>query len=553
MKRKLLYITLASLISIFGFWSGLFIGESISKINNTSQKAQVIEAVNNQPVEAIVENETTLLFVGDMMLTRGVGTSVKNNFDGDFNRLFDNLSLLKDADILFGNLEGPVSLVGNNVGSKYSFRMDPSALLAIENAGFDIVSFANNHVGDWNVSAFEDTLTRLENSSIEMTGAGTNKEDAETPTIIEKNGVKFGFLGFSDVGPAWMEAKESKAGILLANDPRLPEIIQNAKSESDVLIISIHWGDEYKTVHNTRQEALAHKIIDNGADIIVGHHPHVAQDIETYNGKPIIYSLGNFIFDQYFSKNTMQGMMYKITFKGKEIISTEDRIVTLNKKYQPEGIFTEEDLSEKEKEEKKIESNVCPSPDKDYDDMSLFPIGQTTILPDTDYTPKNLEEIDILYSTKREICLIKEARDSFENLAKQAQKDGYTIKVSSGFRNYNTQKAILNSEIKSGNENANIAVAKAGHSEHQLGTAVDVTGQSIKYDSASDKFEKSDEAKWMEAHAYEYGFIESYPLGKEDITGYMYEPWHYRYVGIDNAKEIIKSGETINEYLERIK
>lgn len=350
MKKKFTWIVGIIFLTITGVWIGFSIGRIMDNININSQKAEVASIIikkNNEtpPLLPNIKN-TTLMFVGDMMLTRGVESSVNKNFNGDFSKLFENISEIKNADILFANLEGPVSDVGNNVGSKYSFRMNPKVLQIIKDVGFDIVSFANNHVGDWNTIAFKDTLTRLDNIGILKTGAGMTKNEAGTPTIIEKNGVKFGFLGFSDVGPAWMEAKVNSPGILLASDPRLPEIIQNARANCDVLIVSFHWGEEYQKIHNARQEQLAKLSIDNGSDLIIGHHPHVMQDIEFYKDIPIVYSLGNFIFDQYFSRNTMRGMLFEVTFQGNKIINTESKIITLNKKFQPEGIKMQEEVKE---------------------------------------------------------------------------------------------------------------------------------------------------------------------------------------------------------------
>ena len=521
--------------------------EKISNNNSEKQKAQAIfEIEKNIPLAPI--KETTLFFLGDMMFDRGVKNSVKNNFNGDFNKLFEKISEIKNADILFANLEGPASDDGSDIGNKYSFKMNPITIDALKNASIDIVSFSNNHSGDWGLGAFEDTLSRLDNAGILHGGSDSNKINAENPTIIEKNGIRFGFLSFSDIGPNWLEAKENSPGILLAGDPRLSDIIKKAKNKSDVLIISFHWGEEYQKIHNSRQEKLAKISIDNGADIVVGHHPHVIQDIDNYNGKPIAYSLGNLIFDQSFSKETMRGMLFSVTFNGKELKKIESKIITLNKKFQPEGIFNEEQLKEKDE----LASSSCSKPKKEYDDMSLLAIGQDIELPDTTYIPKDLREINSEYSTKDDICLTKEARDSFEIMAKKAKIDGYIIKTSSGFRSYGIQKYLLETAIKNGNENANIAIAKEGHSEHQLGNTVDITGKSIDYIGASSNFDQTDESKWLENHASDYGFIQSYPLGKEKITGYMYEPWHYRYVGIDNAKEIIKSGQTINEFLNKI-
>ncbi|MFA6515212.1 MAG: CapA family protein [Candidatus Paceibacterota bacterium] len=540
--KNIKIISTAIIISIIFFSIGIFSINKIQNIINKNQTAQAIIPIQETPK---IKN-TTLYFVGDMMLTRGVKSSVLKNFTGDYSKLFKNLSELKNADILFGNLEGDVSDGGNNVGSKYSFRMDPAVLPIIKDAGFDIVSFANNHVGDWNVSAFKDTISRLEENGILKTGAGQNKEDAISPTIIEKNGIKFGFLGFSDVGPDWIEAKDNTAGILLASDPNLKEIIVNAKTKCDVLIVSFHWGIEYKTIHNTHQEELAHTAIDSGADMIIGHHPHVMEDIGEYKGKPIIYSLGNFIFDQYFSTDTMRGMLFSATFEGTNLKETSHRIITLNKKYQPEGIFTKEEVKEKDE----LSSSVCPTPVKEYDDMKILNIGQTIKLPDVTYIPSNLRELGTIFSTKKRICLTKEARDAFELMSEKAKEDGLTIKVSSGFRSYEYQKTLFSNASKVNNKNAIISVAKPGYSEHQLGTAVDITGSSINYSSASGNFDKTIEDKWLKENAYLFGFIQSYPKDKEDITGYKYEPWHYRYVGLDNAEKIKNSDLTITEFLQ---
>lgn len=226
---------------------------------------------------------------------------------------------------------------------------------------------------------------------------------------------------------------------------------------------------------------------------------------------------------------------------------TEDEII--NESVDEKTNITENKLKEA-KEKEKTNSPNCPEPKKDYNDMMMLPLGQKIGLEDTTYIPSDLQELNASSSTKTGICLIKEAKDNFEEMVAQAKKDGYDIKASSGFRSYTYQKNLLSNAIKNGNTNAKIAIAKAGHSEHQLGTAVDITGQSIQYDSASQRFNKTEEAKWVEKNASEYGFIMSYQKGKEKITGYMYEPWHYRYVGKDTVKDIEEADKTLNEYLE---
>lgn len=277
-----------------------------------------------------------LLFAGDIMLGRGVENSILKNGKGDFRFIFEKANFLKNADIVFGNLEGPISDKGKDVGNMYSFRFRVNVADALRQAGFDVLSLANNHMADWGKEAFEDTLGWLEKSEIVGIGAGRNKKDASEVKILELKGLKIGFLAFSDVGPNWLEAAAGSSGILLASDKNFDEITKGAAEETDALAISFHFGEEYQKVSNARQKYLARRAIDNGAKIVVGHHPHVVQEIEKYKNGIIAYSLGNFIFDQYFSEDTMSGMVLEIELEGKEIKSIVPKTVKLNKFFQPE-------------------------------------------------------------------------------------------------------------------------------------------------------------------------------------------------------------------------
>lgn len=279
--------------------------------------------------------EVTVGFVGDIMMDRGVKHSVMKNFSGDYSMLFADADFLKTPDIMFGNLEGPASNVGTDLHNLYSFRMDPAVLPLLKEKGFDVLSLANNHMGDWTVKAFVDTLNRVKDTGIIPCGAGMNKKEAVQPAVLEKDGYKVGFICFTDVGPTGLAATETKAGLLLASDPEYDTIIKNASSHVDVLIVSFHWGVEYKKVHNTRQEELAKRAIDAGATAVAGHHPHVSQDIGEHKGSPIFYSFGNFIFDQSFSEETMKGLFVATTLKGKEIIDTKVHQVVLDKNFAP--------------------------------------------------------------------------------------------------------------------------------------------------------------------------------------------------------------------------
>ena len=274
---------------------------------------------------------TTLAFVGDIMLDRGVKQSVLKNSAGDYNSVFSDISRIKDSDILVGNLEGPVSDRGFDMKNSYSFRMAPAVVPVLAAQGFDVLSVANNHASDWGKPAFADTLVKFQNSGIALVGGGNSLVEAGQVKIIEKNGVKFGFLSFSDVGPNWLKAGSTTPGILIAGDPETPDIIRQASTACDVLSVSFHFGNEYETSPSWRQRELAQMAIDNGAKIIVGTHPHVVEPVEMYRGGVIMYSLGNFVFDQYFSTSTMNGLVVKVHMKGKEIDSVEK----LNAKLDP--------------------------------------------------------------------------------------------------------------------------------------------------------------------------------------------------------------------------
>jgi poly-gamma-glutamate synthesis protein (capsule biosynthesis protein) len=243
--------------------------------------------------------EIKILFVGDIMMTRSVEARI-NDLNKKFIFPFLNiLDYLRSFDYVIANLEGAISDKGTKVGSKYSFRMKPEVAEDLSKTNINVVNLANNHIFDYGKIAFEDTLKNLEKNNIKYFG------NSYEPLIIEKEGIKIGFLGFSDF-LKHLEVKENKIGIAIIND-KISEMIKKAKEKVDILIVSFHWGEEYKKIANERQRKLAKIAIDSGADLVIGYHPHVIQNIEKYKDKFIFYSLGNFIFDQNFSKETMTG------------------------------------------------------------------------------------------------------------------------------------------------------------------------------------------------------------------------------------------------------
>src|SRR3989344_8219186 len=293
-----------------------------------SEQAQ---APNNEGQEN--KKESVLLFAGDIMLNRGVEFYTKEN-GSDWRFPFLNIAgFLQKADLVFGNLESVISDKGEKQGSIYSFRADPRALEGLVFAGFDVLSVANNHSFDYGAEAFLDSISRIESQGIATLGAGINREAAQKLFIKEMQGTKVGMLAYTNTGSPLWEVGDTTFGVAWVDEHNLAEFsqrIKDAKKEADILVVSIHFGEEYQKEPSTTQELIAKTAIGSGADMVVGHHPHVVQPLVQYQaGMPagrqgwIAYSLGNFVFDQGFSKETMAGLMLKATVRNKEIFSVE--------------------------------------------------------------------------------------------------------------------------------------------------------------------------------------------------------------------------------------
>lgn len=336
-KDKQLVLGLLFLGLVAGAMGGYFEQQSasLSNGNGINQAAAILATEQNLTSTLPPPPEITLGFAGDIMLDRGVRLMVEKNLDGDYAKLFENADFLKKPDIMFANLEGVVSDKGADLHNLYSFRMDPKVLAALKDSGVDVVSVANNHIGDWKRVAFEDSLKRIRETGILPCGGGMNKTEAKTPAIVSQEGFTVGYLCFSDVGPEYMEATDTQSGILLASDKNFDAIVRNAAQKVNTLIVSFHYGIEYKTTHNARQEELAKAAIDDGAALVVGSHPHVAQEIATYSGAPILYSLGNFIFDQKFSDETSHGLFVTATLSGRTISNLVPHVIQIGKNFAP--------------------------------------------------------------------------------------------------------------------------------------------------------------------------------------------------------------------------
>ncbi|OGC43278.1 hypothetical protein A2Y85_03290 [candidate division WOR-3 bacterium RBG_13_43_14] len=234
--------------------------------------------------------------VGDILLDRGIRRSIEQN---TLNYPFEQIADFINAhDLAFCNLECPISAIGYSTSKIYCFRADTNFFTGLTNAGFNIFCLANNHVIDWGPAACLDTRNLIENKGLYAVGAGEDQSIAISPTIISCNGLKFAFI--ASVGAPLKEViwPLLKPGPAQASLDTIIDRIRMVRDSVDFVIVSMHWGTEYVHVPDKWQIEWAHEIIDAGADLLIGHHPHVLQSVELYGNKLIAYSLGNFIFDQ---------------------------------------------------------------------------------------------------------------------------------------------------------------------------------------------------------------------------------------------------------------
>jgi poly-gamma-glutamate capsule biosynthesis protein CapA/YwtB (metallophosphatase superfamily) len=279
--------------------------ESAAAAAGNDKVKGTVDAASNGGAKPTVK----LSFVGDVIFASNVEDLLKKNgWDYPYRYVQEYLS---KADITVANLETPISTRGTAQSKQYVYRSLPEALPSFKAAGFDLVNTANNHILDYGQDALLDTLDELDKAGIKRTGTGRNMEEAYLPVIMQQNGVKVAFLGFSDVVPAvsWFAGKQ-KPGLAESKSVKLAlEAITKAREQADLVVVLAHWGLERTDRPIAAQTDLAHKYIDQGADLVVASHPHVLQGFEQYQGKWIAYSLGNFIFTTNDEPNTWESMI----------------------------------------------------------------------------------------------------------------------------------------------------------------------------------------------------------------------------------------------------
>lgn len=262
---------------------------------------------------AHAEPTVHIVWMGDVMLADGPGRLIKKG--GDPFKPF--AAILDQADLRVANLECVVAASGKALDKPWTFRASPKVLPLLKRH-VDVVSVANNHSGDFGRAAFAEMLGRLKSMGLPYFGGGLNLREAHQPIIMERKGVKIALLGYDEFFPRAFEATDKLPGVAWSEDAQVVYDIQQARLKADIVIPFMHWGQEHEPRANDRQRELARVMIDAGADAVVGTHPHVVQDTETYQGKPIIYSLGNFVFDGFSdpSNNTGWVLHMNVTKQG---------------------------------------------------------------------------------------------------------------------------------------------------------------------------------------------------------------------------------------------
>ena len=253
-----------------------------------------------------------LTFVGDIMLDDAPGRYIKAGKDpfASFSSLF------KQSDKTIGNLECVVGTTGKPESKPFVLRANPRVLPLIKKH-FSAVSLANNHTGDYGPQALSKMMDLLDGAGIAYFGAGKDIRSAHKPIIFDVKGKRIAILGYAIFLPRSFEALDDRPGTAWGEPDYIVADIKQAKAfyGADIVITYPHWGWEGDKIASAREEFLARLMIDSGADAVVGGHPHVTQNIEIYKGKPIFYSLGNFVFDSFNTLDTTTGWVLQMTIQ----------------------------------------------------------------------------------------------------------------------------------------------------------------------------------------------------------------------------------------------
>lgn len=264
--------------------------------------------------------EITLTVVGDLMLSRGVAAA-----HPDPTATLRGLQpLLRRADITVGNLESTLSTAGAPTQGGDSFGASPTVLTGLRRAGFDALSLANNHTGDYGEAALVQTVRAFAGSGITPFGAGRDLAQATEPAIVEREGITLAFLGFNAIGETPQAGPAQPGALSVRMPPRTGPLnrddlahvlraVRRLDGRVDAVVVLPHWGTQYTHTPEPIQRTVGRRLVDAGADLVVGGHPHWVQGVERHRGVTIAHSLGNAVFDMDFAEQTMEGVVLTAT------------------------------------------------------------------------------------------------------------------------------------------------------------------------------------------------------------------------------------------------
>ncbi|USN53078.1 MAG: CapA family protein [Candidatus Nomurabacteria bacterium] len=308
-----------------------------------------------------------LYAVGDIMLSRTVADKMaKKGNDYPFSGMKD---ILQQADAVFANLECPITAGRHIEAEELSFRANPGVEELMADANISAVSLANNHSPNFGNDGLLDTISYLDAAGIASTGAGEDLDQAEQPALLTRNGITIAIVAYtwSSLVPASYGASDTQPGTAFMDIANMQSAVQRAQEMADYVFVSMHSGIEYTYTPTQQQIDFAHAAIDAGAELVIGHHPHVVQNIEAYKGKYILYSLGNFIFDQMWSQPTREGMLADIEIDSQEGVTGLDFVPVIIDDYARPRPATDKE-AEPILERLQLDKVACPCTTQTADD-----------------------------------------------------------------------------------------------------------------------------------------------------------------------------------------
>jgi poly-gamma-glutamate capsule biosynthesis protein CapA/YwtB (metallophosphatase superfamily) len=296
---------------------------------------------------------TTVFAVGDVMLGRQVGREMRQADDHalPFRYVGERMA---GADITFANFEGTMSCGDGRPRNSPPFAAIPEAIEGLRFAGVDVLSLGNGHIGDYGPQGVVETVGRLRDAGFRTTGAGANIARALEPAVVERNGVRFGFLAFNGSSeiPAATSTRAGPFAIPMApyfrldtgSLDRMMAAVRDLAESVDVVIVYPHWGDEHTFSFNADQQRVGRALIDAGADLVIGTHPHWVQGLQRYRDGIIVHSLGNFVFDMHWFDEPRRGIAADFTFWGPRLMQMELVPAFIDDRYRPRLLSWHEGL-----------------------------------------------------------------------------------------------------------------------------------------------------------------------------------------------------------------